>query len=80
MLAPHNAEDTQLGKRGLPLSEKLLDLFVLVGGEAVLPQGLRRKGRSYGGRHVETLLSHLAGRLGRAVITICLNRHFPLFR
>jgi hypothetical protein len=43
MLAPHNAEYSKLGERGLTLTEKVFDLFVLFGSEAVLPEGLRRK-------------------------------------
>jgi hypothetical protein len=80
MLAPHHAEDAEFGKRGLTLSEKVLDLFVLVGSESVLPEGFRRNGRGYGDGHGETLLSHLAGRLGRAAITICLNLQPATFR
>jgi selenocysteine-specific elongation factor len=36
----------------------------------VLPERLRREGRSHGSGHGETLLSHLAGQLGRATSTI----------
>src|SRR5580658_1460361 len=68
MLAPHHAEYPKFGQRGLAVSQKLLDLFVLIGSKAVLPEGLRRKSRSHGGGHGETLLSHLARRLGRAIL------------
>jgi hypothetical protein len=37
----------------------------------VLPESLRREGRSHGGGHGESLLSHLRGRLGRATTTLC---------
>ena len=62
MLAPHHAEDAKFGKRGLAVTKKLLDLFVLVNGEAVLPERLRRKGRSHGRGHGEVLLSQVVGR------------------
>src|ERR1700732_3904058 len=52
VLAPHHAEDAKLGKGWLASAEKLLDLFVLIEREAVLPEGLRGKckcrGRSHG--------------------------------
>jgi hypothetical protein len=44
MLAPHHAEDAELGESWVTLSEKLPDLFVLVVGEAMLPESLRREG------------------------------------
>src|SRR5580693_8990477 len=65
MFAPHYAEDAEFGERRLAVPKKLLDPFVFVEGEAVLPEGFRREGRSHGGGHGETLLSHLAARLGR---------------
>jgi hypothetical protein len=49
------------------LSEKLLDLFILVQCEAVLPESLRREGRNRRGGHGEALLSHFEARGGRAV-------------
>src|ERR1700733_4223547 len=49
VLAPHHAEDTEFGEGRLALAEKLLDLLVLLGCEAVLPEGLRRKGKGQGG-------------------------------
>ena len=70
VFAPHHAEDAEFGERGLALSKKLLDPLVFVDSEAVLPEGFRREGRSHGGGHGETLLSHLAGRLGRANFAI----------
>ncbi len=51
MLAPHHAEDAQLGERGLASAQKLFDLVVLLERESVLPEGLRRKGRSQRGGH-----------------------------
>jgi hypothetical protein len=80
MLAPHHAENSEFGERGFSSSEKLFDLFVFFGSEAVLPEGFRRKGRSQGSGHGETLLSHLAGPLGRERMTICLNLPFLNFR
>src|SRR5271155_1123847 len=65
VLTPHHAEDAEFGERGLAFSEKLLDLFVFVGSQAVLPEGLRRKSRSQGSGHGEALLSHFRGRVGR---------------
>src|ERR1022692_5067888 len=70
MLAPHHAEDAKFGERRLASAEQVLDLFVLVGSKAVLPEGLRREGRSHGSGHGEVLLSHLAGRLGRAILAL----------
>ena len=46
VLAPHHAVDAEFGEGGLAAAEKLLDFLVLVGRKAVLPEGLRRKGRS----------------------------------
>src|SRR5271170_7282751 len=66
VLAPHHAEYAEFRQRGLALSKKLLDPLVFVESEAMLPEGLRRESRSHGGGHGGTLLSHLAGRLGRA--------------
>src|ERR1700690_421097 len=51
VLAPHHAEDAEFGDRGLAVAEKLLDLLVFLGREAVLPENLRRKGRSQRGGH-----------------------------
>src|SRR5579864_314301 len=51
VLAPHHAEDAEFGERGLAPAEQLLDLFVLVGSKAVLPDGLRRECRSQGSKH-----------------------------
>src|SRR5260221_3151004 len=59
MLAPHHAEDTQLGHSGLAPPEKLLDLLVFFRRKAVLPDELRSDGKSRGSGHGETLLSHL---------------------
>src|SRR5580658_1330656 len=70
VFAPHHAEDAEFRERGFALSKKLLDPLVFLESEAMLPESLRREGRSYGGGHGETLLSHLAGRLGRANLAI----------
>src|SRR5580658_7150930 len=70
VFAPHHAEDAEFRERGLALSKKLLDPLVFLESEAMLPESLRREGRSYGRGHGETLLSHLAGRLGRANLAI----------
>src|SRR5208283_2008393 len=43
MFAPHDAEDSQLGQRRLAVTQELLDFFVLVGSQSVLPESLRRK-------------------------------------
>ncbi len=59
VLAPHDAEDAEFGESRLALPEKLFDLFVLIRSKAVLPEDIQRKGRSRGGGHGETLLSHL---------------------
>src|SRR5580658_5769963 len=72
VLTPHHAEDAEFRQRGLALSKELLDPFVFIESETMLPENLRRKGRSYGSGHGETLLSHLAGRLGRANFAIFL--------
>jgi hypothetical protein len=58
VLAPHHAEDAEFGECRLALAEKLLDLLVFFGREAVLPESLRRKGRGQRGSHGELLLSH----------------------
>jgi len=56
VLAPHHAEDAEFGERRLALAKKLFNLFVFAGSEAVLPDGLGRKGRGHGGGHGEVLL------------------------
>jgi hypothetical protein len=45
VLAPHHAEDPEFGERGLAVPQKLFNLFVFAGSEAVLPDDLGRKGR-----------------------------------
>src|ERR1700722_13514897 len=61
VLAPHHAEDPQFGQRWLAPAEKLLDLLVLVRGEAVLPEGLRRKGRGQGSGHGKSFYCRICG-------------------
>src|SRR5271165_4681094 len=62
VLAPHHAENAKFGNGRLAAAEKLFDLLVLVEGEAVLPERLRRKCRAEGSSHVkEILLSHFIG-------------------
>src|SRR5215469_8246546 len=51
VLAPHHAKDAQFGNGRFPAAEKLLDFFVLIEREAVLPDRLRRESRGQGGRH-----------------------------
>ena len=65
VLAPHHAEDAKFGERGLASAQQLLDFFVFVGREAVLPDDLGSKEqvwrkKSYG---VGILLSHSRSRL-----------------
>src|SRR5580700_4316687 len=70
VLAPHHAEDAEFRERGLASAKELLDSFVFIESEAMLPESLRRESRSHGGGHGEPLLSHLAGRLGRANLAV----------
>src|SRR5205823_10350021 len=51
VLTPHHAEDAKFGERGFAAAEKLLDLLVFIGREAVLPEDFRRKGRDQGSSH-----------------------------
>ena len=44
MFAPHHAEDAEFGERGFASAEKVSDLLVFVGREAVLPERLRSEG------------------------------------
>src|SRR5260370_41246160 len=46
VLAPHHAEDAKLCERGLAVPEKLFDFLVFLGCETVLPERVRREGRS----------------------------------
>ena len=62
VLAPHHAEDAEFGEGGLASAEKLLDLFVLVGRKAVLPEDLRRKGRGQRGGHGKSFYCRISGR------------------
>src|ERR1022692_594788 len=59
VLAPHHAENAEFGDSGLTSAEKLFDLLVLFGREAVLPDDLRSDDKSRGSGHGEILLSHL---------------------
>src|ERR1700690_2218156 len=59
VLAPHHAEDAQLGDGGLTTSKKLFNLLVFFRRKAVLLDDLWSNGKSRGGGHEETLLSHL---------------------
>src|SRR5580698_3616393 len=77
VFAPHHAEDAEFRERGLALAKKLFDPFVFIESEAMLPESLRRESRGHGGGHGETLLSHLAGRLGRANFAIFLPDSKP---
>src|SRR5260370_42226937 len=66
VLAPHHAEDAKLGKCRLASAEKLLDLFVLIEREAVLPEGLRGKCKCRGRSHGQVnLLSHFGAQEDR---------------
>src|SRR5579859_4925126 len=60
MLAPHHAEDAQFGERGLPASEKLLDLLVLVRRQAVLAEHFGRKSGSQRGSHGKSLYCRIS--------------------
>src|SRR5581483_2008015 len=51
VLAPHHAENAEFVESRLASTEELFDLFVLVQGEAVLPDRLRGKGRGQGSNH-----------------------------
>src|SRR5882724_12289486 len=51
VLAPHHAEDTELGESGLASAQKLLDLVEFVGREAVLPDELWSQGYGWGRIH-----------------------------
>ena len=51
MLAPHHTENAEFGDRWLAPAEQLLDFFVLIRSQAVLPDSLRRKGRGQGSGH-----------------------------
>src|ERR1700693_4695251 len=66
VLAPHHAEDAKLGKRWLASAEKLLDLFVLIEREAMLPEGFRSKCKCRGRGHGRVnLLSHFGAQEDR---------------
>src|SRR5581483_1067784 len=41
VLAPHHAENAQLGERGFASTQQALDFVVLIGSQAVLPNELR---------------------------------------
>src|ERR1039457_5198231 len=62
VLAPHHAEDAELSEGRLALAEKSLDLLVLIGREAMLPESLRRKGRGQRGGHGKSFYCRIAGR------------------
>jgi len=51
VLAPHHAENSEFGPRGLASAEKLLDFFEFFRSEAVLPDHLRRNGSNRRGGH-----------------------------
>src|SRR5271165_3670655 len=51
MLAPHYAEDAEFGERRFASAQKLLDFFVLVECESVLPDCVRREGSGYRSCH-----------------------------
>src|SRR5579872_546426 len=51
VLAPHHAENAELGERRLAVAEKLLDFLVFIRRQAVLPEGLRGECRGQGSRH-----------------------------
>src|SRR6266849_704541 len=60
LLAPHHAENAELGPRRFASAPQLFDFLVLVRSKAVLPDHLRRTGwNRRGGHHGETLLSHV---------------------
>src|SRR5579864_2897294 len=59
VLAPHHAENAQLGDGGLTSAEKFFDLLVFFRREAVLADDFWSDGKSGGGGHGEILLSHL---------------------
>src|SRR5579863_7238117 len=51
VLAPHYAENAELGDGGLASAEKLFDLLVFFRRESVLPDDLRSDGKSGGSSH-----------------------------
>src|ERR1700727_1147333 len=53
VLTPHHAENSELGKSRFTRPQKLLDLLVFFGTNAMLPEDLRRKGRGHGSGHGE---------------------------
>ena len=59
VLAPHHAEDAQLGDGRLAPAEKLFDFLVFFRREAVLADDFWSDGKSGNRGHGETLLSHL---------------------
>ena len=59
VLAPHHAEDAELGDGRLASAEKLFDLVVFFRREAVLANNFWSDGKSGGCGHEEILLSHL---------------------
>src|ERR1700679_2432903 len=58
MLAPHHAENTKLGNGGLASAEKLFDLLVFFGREAMFADDFWSDSKRRGRGHEEILLSH----------------------
>src|SRR5579864_2241505 len=55
MLAPHHAKNAKLGDGRLTSAEKLFDLLIFFGREAVLPDNFWSDGKSGGRGHGEIL-------------------------